>query len=443
MAHQFLTELEVRTGGTDNPLHLIGDLGALADGDNGGIALLQVDECDITGGYIGLVYCLSTTEGGGRIVALHVGHGIDPVRHVPSDFIDVAEDTYIDVNGVTDAGTELSSGGAGNITLFAADNDYLIIESTSLFDSFQILLDTPASADCQLTWEFRIDSGAWTAFNPVDGTHGMQNSGVVSWNAEDFGSVGALRIRATRTANTLATAPIADLLQIGQGTLTNQYYWDKDGDLKIRNLTFSSITSGLVGPTKGGTGLTSYTLGDTLYASATDTLAKLAGNTANIPKVEVQTGNGSVSAAPVRRAMFSARLASNFGATSTTTLAAITGLQANVEAGKTYGFRYSGWSDGLSSAGSKFGMSGSATATGIRYVVSMISGAGVATPQQTATLGTGLGVTAFASGVTEISGTIVVNAAGTFGPYFAQNVSNGTASTVYGGASFELWEITG
>src|SRR6185503_8301446 len=58
-----------------------------------------------------------------------------------------------------------------------------------------------------------------------------------------------------------------------------------------------SITEPLA-PTLGGTGLSTYTLGDTLYASAASTLAKLAGNTTNTIKYLAQTGTGVVSAAP-------------------------------------------------------------------------------------------------------------------------------------------------
>jgi hypothetical protein len=50
--------------------------------------------------------------------------------------------------------------------------------------------------------------------------------------------------------------------------------------------------------TQGGTNITSYTLGDTLYASATNTLAKLAGNATATKKFLAQTGTGSASAAP-------------------------------------------------------------------------------------------------------------------------------------------------
>lgn len=48
----------------------------------------------------------------------------------------------------------------------------------------------------------------------------------------------------------------------------------------------------------GGTNQTTYALGDTLYASAANTLAKLVGNITSTKKFLRQTGNGAVSAAP-------------------------------------------------------------------------------------------------------------------------------------------------
>lgn len=62
-----------------------------------------------------------------------------------------------------------------------------------------------------------------------------------------------------------------------------------------------SLTLGWTGSlatTRGGTAITSYTLGDTLYSDATDSLAKLAGNTTTTRKFLRQTGNGTISAAP-------------------------------------------------------------------------------------------------------------------------------------------------
>jgi hypothetical protein len=56
--------------------------------------------------------------------------------------------------------------------------------------------------------------------------------------------------------------------------------------------------SGALPVANAGTNITTYTLGDTLYSSAANTLAKLAGNTTTTKKYLVQTGTGAVSAAP-------------------------------------------------------------------------------------------------------------------------------------------------
>lgn len=61
----------------------------------------------------------------------------------------------------------------------------------------------------------------------------------------------------------------------------------------------SGAVSGALPTGNGGTGLTTYTLGDLVYSSATNTLAKLAGNTTTTKTFLVQTGaGGGVSAAP-------------------------------------------------------------------------------------------------------------------------------------------------
>jgi len=61
------------------------------------------------------------------------------------------------------------------------------------------------------------------------------------------------------------------------------------------------LTDGVTGvlpETNGGTNQSTYTLGDTLYASAANTLSKLAGNTTTTKQYLSQTGDGVNSAAP-------------------------------------------------------------------------------------------------------------------------------------------------
>lgn len=63
-------------------------------------------------------------------------------------------------------------------------------------------------------------------------------------------------------------------------------------------LNQTGAVSGALPATNGGTGLNAYTLGDTVYSSAANTLSALAGNTTTTKKFLTQTGTGSVSAAP-------------------------------------------------------------------------------------------------------------------------------------------------
>jgi hypothetical protein len=64
------------------------------------------------------------------------------------------------------------------------------------------------------------------------------------------------------------------------------------------SLNQANAVSGTLGATNGGTGQSGYTTGDTLYSSATNTLAKLSGNTTTTPKYMRQVGTGSASQAP-------------------------------------------------------------------------------------------------------------------------------------------------
>jgi hypothetical protein len=92
------------------------------------------------------------------------------------------------------------------------------------------------------------------------------------------------RITVTAGAN-----PVIDIdpTYIGQNTIT----------------TLGTITTGVWAGTAiteihGGTNQTTYALGDSLYASAANTLAKLAGNITAVKQYLSQTGTGAVSAAP-------------------------------------------------------------------------------------------------------------------------------------------------
>ena len=98
--------------------------------------------------------------------------------------------------------------------------------------------------------------------------------------------------------------------------------------------------------TQGGTNITSYTLGDTLYASAANTLAKLAGNTTATKRFLSQTGTGSASAAPSWELLDPSDINTQYGSFffdfSTTLSGAITNVQTTIPVVTTSGFSTAG-----------------------------------------------------------------------------------------------------
>jgi hypothetical protein len=125
---------------------------------------------------------------------------------------------------------------------------------------------------------FNSDSGEFEGYNGV------------AWVSFPGGSfittISGTANRITVTGGSNAVIDIASTY-VGQASIT----------------TLGTITTGIwsastISPVVGGTGLTSYILGDTLYASATNVLAKLSGNTTVVKQYLSQTGDGVNSAAP-------------------------------------------------------------------------------------------------------------------------------------------------
>lgn len=137
-----------------------------------------------------------------------------------------------------------------------------------------------------------------------------------------------------------------------------------------------------------------------------------------------------------------ARVTTQFDKTSSTTLANVTGLSVTVVAAKVYSVRALLWTTCAAAGGCKVALSGTATATSIRYTYRGVTTAGAvsqSTTQATA-LDTALGETAALMQI-EIMGTVTVNAGGTLTVQFAQNANNGTASSVLVGSTLEVQEV--
>ncbi len=130
-------------------------------------------------------------------------------------------------------------------------------------------------------------------FNTTTGFTELTNDGV-AWNNVDTSATGVQSV--TGTLNRISVSPttgnvVVDISAnyVGQSSITT-----------VGTLTAGTLGAGFttVAPTIGGTGIATYALGDTLYASAANVLSKLAGNTTSVKQYLSQTGTGAVSAPP-------------------------------------------------------------------------------------------------------------------------------------------------
>lgn len=96
----------------------------------------------------------------------------------------------------------------------------------------------------------------------------------------------------------------------GGSNCTNQFVRSLSsvGAATCNSVSLTSDVTNTLGPTNGGTGLATFTLGDLLYSNAANSLAKLAGNTTSTKQFLTQTGTGTVSAAPAWGAIASGDL---------------------------------------------------------------------------------------------------------------------------------------
>ena len=75
-----------------------------------------------------------------------------------------------------------------DVTLFAEPGQYVVFGASIKFDRLAVLLDTAASVDMDLSYEYLGESGLWEILAPIiDTTAGFTTDGVVSWEINQDG----------------------------------------------------------------------------------------------------------------------------------------------------------------------------------------------------------------------------------------------------------------
>lgn len=170
-------------------------------------------------------------------------------------------------------------------TLNAGDSHVLTTEPNTMIIGYTTLTYTQFSGSVDYTGGTNINISGQTISlsGTVAATNGGTGTATVTTGDLLYGS-------ATDTWSKLAAGAAYKSLVMNAGGTNVEW--------NAVSLNQSGAVSGTLPATNGGTGLSAYTLGDTVYSSAANTLSALAGNTTTTKKFLTQTGTGSASAAP-------------------------------------------------------------------------------------------------------------------------------------------------
>ena len=234
----------------------------LEAGETGVAYSVNIDTTGSTGGVIRAFEVACVGTGSAECHALHVEPGVVPIFQSSGTFAaaDVEAGTVVWVDGTQT--NETITKDVTSVTMFPADNDYVVFVQSTAFDEIEIVLTTPASnPGIKPTFEYATADGVWTTFTPTDETNGFRNSGIITWTIADLAgwdsndqtfdsavTTGAgFAIKVSRTQNALVTAPVIATAKVAVTTL---YEWDETGAVNILSLDVGNITnSTLITPT--------------------------------------------------------------------------------------------------------------------------------------------------------------------------------------------------
>jgi len=167
--------------------------GDLQAGDHNQVIQISNDETGATGGEVDLLFLETTDATAVEKHAIHISTGFDTALTV-SGASAVDPDYGYELSTGGTVATDRVNGGAGDgnafleagndLTIFDADNDWIIIGNDDTFEVLEVVLTTPSNKDCVLEFYYTSDgAGTWSPLVVDDGTQGFTKSGLIDWTA--------------------------------------------------------------------------------------------------------------------------------------------------------------------------------------------------------------------------------------------------------------------
>lgn len=232
--------------GDHKALEIQYDTGNLSSGETATAILIDINEIDASGGDVVGLTILSTDGGADELIGIVIGAGIDPLRQSSGVFINA---TLATNNTNTTDVPDMRDGSTGtNTTIFASDNDFIIIGANTSFTQIQFVIETGfGNPGIQPVFAYSTTgTNQFTNFTPTDGTDGFKNAGafVVAWGEDETPGFVAdavttkFDIRVTRTANPAGSVS----LFYAKSAATVPFTIDKLGNQTFLTYSFEGST---------------------------------------------------------------------------------------------------------------------------------------------------------------------------------------------------------
>ena len=249
-------EYDADTKGGTKAMHINYDVTAFASADTLGTGIdVVIDQTGATAGDVHVVdVALADPSNSDVEVEAVVTHeGIDPIAQYLGDPANLDTAFSYTPSTYTDRTTAFNSAGT-DVQIFAAEDDFILLGSTTKWDEINVLNAIDASHSIIPTFHYIEDDGDWVAFTPADDSVGFSQNGTIRFESdllatwgqrtvnEVTGSGDAVTdyywIKITRTRKILPTPPTEDTIQIT--TLGAKHIWDKEGRLGIKTFNQSA-----------------------------------------------------------------------------------------------------------------------------------------------------------------------------------------------------------
>ena len=202
--------------------------------------LVSVDDRLAGGGGFAALEVSST--GNQPSVAILAGPQVAPIYQGAGTMAAAAQVLVVAVDQ-----TAALAGTNANVNVFVANGNTMTIGGAAKFARISFTLDIVAGAGgITPTFEFSTGVGTWGALGATDGTSGMRQSGVVSFDPLAIptwvvGAGGFFLVRITRTNNAgVAGNARCDALRV---SVTDAFYWDKSARLRFLSCEIEPVNA--------------------------------------------------------------------------------------------------------------------------------------------------------------------------------------------------------